>query len=355
MTYHDNVHTTPTVHGDGDTYTESGMRVPAAEVRARKVAEQASRWLIFATERTRMKPRTLTAKALSAVAFSVHHGAASLAVPSKLVGTSKHQRALWALVQDPAEPWALLDIEPTADGLTASHDGEPLGLVQSKHLGWVRPLLPFGLTVHLSKATGSDYEAYTLGANVVFGRVGTSLDRLLDALGRSGDGSGDESGDGSGDESGDGAPSGPVLAASAPPEPEASAGDGAAHGATQVAPEPPVPTAPSPLRLVVRPEHEALTADPDDVVLYRSIGGTPHASCDHVVRHSPTGVGWGLGSGAAARADLALSVLTALVGAEHAERHGAAFAAEVVARVPRAGGLLRAADVRAWAAAQADR
>ena len=344
-----NVHTTPTVHDQGDVYTASGMRVPAAEVRARSIAEQAARWLAFATERTRMKPHTLTTKALASVAFSVHHGAAGFAVPSKLTGTSEHQPALWALVRNPAEPWAVLEVNATDRGLVASYDGDVLGLLQSKHLGWVRPLVPFGLTVHLSRVTGHDYEAYTLGCNVVFGRVGTALDRLLVALGRSGDAGGD------------GAPTGPVPAADVAPEPAVPHSDGAPQGAAQVAPmAPDAPAAdgarPSSLRLVVRPEHEALTAtDPGDVVLYRRIDGMAHATCDHVVRHSPTGFDWGPGSGRAGRADLALSVLTRVVGADIAETLYGPFADEVVARVLPRGGVLLAARVRAWVVAQASR
>ena len=343
MNYLTNVHTTPTVHDAGDHYTESGMRIPAAEVRARSIAEQAHRWLAFAAERTRMQPRTLTAKALQSTAFSVHRGASSFAVPSKLTGTSKHQRALWRLVSDPAEPWARLEIDAVGDGLTASHDGAALGLVQGKHLGWIRPLVPFGLTVHLARITGHDYEGYTLGCNVVFGGVGTALDGLLTALGESGD------------SGGDGAPESPVAVAVTKPVSDTPSGDGAAQSArrnVQVTPTAP----PRPLRLVVRPEHEALAAsDPDDVVLYRRIDGTACATCAHVARHSPTGFDWGLSSGRAGRADLALSVLTRLVGAELADEHAAAFAVQVVARIPRAGGLLRAADVRDWVAAQADR
>lgn len=251
MNYITNVHTTgasgaPTVHDDGAHYTESGMRVPAAEVHACRIAREAGQWLAFATERTRMAPATLIRKALDATAFSVQRRASSFAVPSKLVGTSKHQRTLWALVRDPAAPWATLEVEATADGLLASCDGEPLGLVQSKHLGWVRPLVPFGLTVHLARVTGSDYDGYTLGANVAFGHVGSALGGLLDALGQSGDG---------GDLGGDGAPSGPVPPLEVSPTPEVSAGDGAAQEASPAAPEPSAgERAPSPLRLVVRPD-----------------------------------------------------------------------------------------------------
>ena len=333
MTYTTNVYTTPTVAETGDHYTESGMRVPADEVRAREVADQAGRWLAFATERTRMRPATLTAKALHSTAFSVHHDAASLAVPSKLAGTSKCQQALWSLVRNPAEPWAALDVEATADGLLASHDGELLGHVQTKHLGWVRPLVPFGLDLHLARVTGHAYDGYTLGVNVVFGHVGAALDRLLAALGAGGDGA-----------SGDGASSGPVLAASGGPQPEVSDGDGAAQTA-----------APAPLRLVVRAEHDTLRPgyDPADVVLYRRLDGTAVATVDHVVRHSPDGIEWGYDG--AGPADLARSVLLTLTDEPTAERLYQGFKAEVVARVPRAGGVLRAADVRAWAAAQSDR
>ena len=341
MTHHTNVHTTPAVHDDGDRYTASGMRVPAAEVHAAELADQASRWLTFATERTRMRPHTLAAKALRSTAFSVLRGASSLAVPSKLAGTSGHQRALWGLVRRPAEPWAALALDVTGDGVTAGHGGEVLGAVQGKHLGWVRPLVPFGLTVHLGRVTGHDYEAYTLGCNVVFGHVGAALDGLLAALG---------SGDGA---SGDGAPGVPVPTAGGGLEPEVSDGAGAAQAAPRGAARP--PAAPPPLRLVVQPEHDTLRpgADPADVVLYRGIDGTARATVPHAPRHSPSGPEWGYGG--AGPADLARSVLLALTDGPTAEALYHAFKADVVARVPRPGGVLRAADVRAWAAAQSDR
>ncbi|PAP78596.1 hypothetical protein BSZ37_00820 [Rubrivirga marina] len=85
-------------------------------------------------------------------------------------------------------------------------------------------------------------------------------------------------------------------------------------------------------------------------MLYRRIDGTAHASVPHAPRHSPTGIEWGYcGSGPA---DLARSVLLALTDEPTAERLYQAFKADVVARVPRAGGVLRAADVRVWVAAQ---
>ncbi len=293
--------------------SQHGTHTPPDEARAAEVAAQAGRWLAFATERTRMCPETLLAKALTSATFSTLHRASSLAVPSKLAGTSKHQRALWALVRDPAEPWAPLALDVSADGITAALDDEALGEIQSKHAGWVRPLVPFGLTVHLARVTGSETEGYRLGCNVVLGHVGEALDRLLDALGETG---------------------GPT-------------GDGAAFAE----PEPPT----SPLRLVVRPEADVLRPgyDAQDVVLYRRIDGTARASVAHVPRHSPTGIEWGYcGSGPA---DLARSVLLALTDEATAERLYQRFKADVVARIPHPGGVLRAADVRAWVAAQTDR
>ena len=142
------------IHTRADVLTSAGTHIPAADVHARQIAREAERWLALATERTRMKPGTLTAKAFGACAFSVHKRASSLAVPSKLTGTSRHQPKLRALSSNPEARWAALDLDAVEDGLQASHDGAPLGLVRSKHCPWVRPLVPFGLTVYLSRVTG---------------------------------------------------------------------------------------------------------------------------------------------------------------------------------------------------------
>ena len=339
MIHHTNVHTTPAVHDDGDRYTAAGTRVPAAEVHAAELADQAGRWLAFATERTRMRPHTLATKALRSTAFSVLRGASSLAVPSKLAGTSGHQRALWGLVRRPAEPWAALALDVTRDGVTAGHGGEVLGAVQGKHLGWVRPLVPFGLTVHLGRVTGHDYEAYTLGCNVVFGHVGAALDGLLAALG---------SGDGA---SGDGGPSGPLPAAGGGPEPRVSDGPEQRRRLPEALPVLRTPrsgssSGPSTTRSGPGP------TPPTSSSTARSTG-TACATVAHAARHSPSGIEWGYsGSGPA---DLARSVLLALTDGPTAEALYHAFKADVVVRVPRPGGVLRAADVRAWAAAQSDR
>lgn len=243
------------VHTRTDVWTSAGTHIPAADVHPRQIAREAERWLALATERTRMKPGTLTAKALGACAFSVQRQASSLAVPSKLTGTSRHQSRLRKLARDPEARWAALDLDAVDNGLVVRHDGTPLGLVQSKHLGWVRPLVPFGLTVYLSRVTGtgSDNRGYRLGCNVAFGHVGEALRRLADGLDVVG---------------GDGAQQ---------PAPSS----GALHLV--------VPGEARPIGVPVRPEYGALTGDAEDVFLWRTLEGEAHASVPHTARHSPTG------------------------------------------------------------------
>ena len=314
----------PTVKGD-TTITRSGFAVPAADVHARRIAREAEAWLAFALDRTRMRPDTLVRKSLDSAAYSVARRASSFCVPSKLV--SLEQRQLWSMLREHAASWSELTVDTSGDGLAVLYDGEPVGMLQTKHEPWIRPLLPFGARLYLARVTGHEREGYRLGCNVVVGHVGQALDALSDALGglsslalsrldvqvRTGDGAAER-----GSEA-------PVLAPS---------GDGSA----------------SPLRLVVLPAREARTPDADDVVLWRTMEGQARASVPHAVRHSPSGIEWGYaGSGPA---DLARSVLLALAGEQTAGQLYQAFKAEVVASVPYAGGVIRAADVRTWIAAQ---
>ena len=195
-----------------------------------------------------------------------------------------------------------------------------LGRVQPKHLGWVRPLVPFGLTVHLARVTGTDASVqgrgYRLGCNVAFGHVGEALGRLAEMLAGPG---------------GDGAGSGALRLV---------VSNGVTGGATQ-----------DRTGIPVRPEYEAITGDAEDVVLWRTAEGVARASVPHAARHSPTGIEWGYGG--SGPADLARSVLLALVGEREAGALYQRFKHEVVAAVPEKGGVLRAADVRAWVERQA--
>ena len=312
-------HTTTDVCMSVDVLTSAGTRIPAAELRARRVAREAGRWRTFAAERSRMRPGTLDVKVLDACAFSVHHGASSFAVPSKLVGTSRHQPLLRSLSQNPNTSWLALDLGARGDAVV-SCGGRVLGRVQPKHLGWVRPLVPFGLTVHLARVTGTDASGqgrgYRLGCNVAFGHVGKALGRLAETLAGPG---------------GDGAVSGAFRLV---------VSNGATGEATQ-----------DRIGIPVRPEHEAITGDAEDVVLWRTAEGVARASVPHAARHSPTGIEWGYGG--SGPADLALSVLLALVGERAAGALYQRFKDEVVARVPETGGVLRAVDVRAWVERQA--
>ncbi len=172
-------------------HTSTTPCVPPLDAYAARVAAEAERWLAFATERARMQPQTLSRKAFASLAFTVARSASSFAVPSKLSGTSHHQRRLWAMVREMAPAWSELTLDATGDGLTALYDGDPVGEVQPKHLPWLRPLVPFGARLYLGSVTGSQRDRVTLGVNVVLGHVGTALDGLLDALGQAGDGQGD--------------------------------------------------------------------------------------------------------------------------------------------------------------------
>ena len=302
-------------HTPTGLWTSAGTHIPAADGLAQRIAREAERWLALATEHTRMRPDTLAAKAFGACAFSVQRQASSLAVPSKLTGTSRHQPRLRALAGDPTAQWAALDLDAVDDGLRVSRDGALLGLVQSKHLGWVRPLLPFGLTVHLSRVTGTGGRHYRLGCNVAFGHVGDALRRLADGLSETG---------------GDGA--------------QHPAPSGGAPGSSALRLV--VPGEARSIGVPVRPEYEALTGDPEDVVLWRTLEGEAHASIPHAARHSPTGIEWGYGG--SGPADLALSVLLALADEQTANALYHRFEHEVLASVPEAGGVLRAANVRGW-------
>lgn len=294
------------VREERQTYSSSGTSVPPDELHARQIARESMHWIEFTTEHTRMRPATIQRKGLDAACFSVLKRTSSLAIPTKLSGTGAHQHQLWAMVRNRVPAWTELALDVGEDQIAVLYDEtEIIGAIQNKHVNWVRPLFPFGARLYLSKVTGSERSGYTLGVNVVVGHVGHALDRLLDALGEAGLG-------------GDGA-----------------SGDGSARH----------------LRLVTPERQAGPGADPADVVLYREIDGTARATVEHAVRHSPTGIEWGYaGSGPA---DLARSILLGFTDEGTADRLYQRFKAEVVAAVPRGGGVIRASDVRAWLAAHA--
>jgi len=284
----------------GEARRAYGPGVPEADLRVRRLAEQAVMWLDFARERSRMADATLVRKAIEAACFSVAHGAKSLAIPSKLAGPSKCQAALWGLIRADAQFGLRFDVAETEKGgLVVSHKGEELGHVQGKHLPWLRPLVPFGAGVYLARITGSEREGFTLGCNVVLGRVGEALDALLHALGRAG-------------------------------------GDGA-----ELAPE--VPAIPS----LVTPGPEVQgTGGGGDFVLWRDENGVAQANVPRAGYFSQTGPEWGYGG--AGPAELALSILRLFLPEEEAHRLHGAYKDDVLEPMPWEGGTITCASVRSW-------
>jgi hypothetical protein len=313
---------------------KAGYRLPPADAYARRIAEEAEAWLDHARERSRMKGDTLVRKALSTVAFTLRHRAHDLAVPTKLVGTSKHQPTLWQLVRSGVGLGTALDVEELREDrrvrLVVSIDSDELGEVQSKHVAWLRPLLPFSAGLYLVRVTGQEGD-FTLGCNVAVGRVGGAVEALRHALGS------DVGGDGYG---GDGASQAAVAPVSSEPRPLPAGGGGAGGDGAAGDPE-----------AEHGHDHDAAI---QDVVLYRGIDGAAHAALgarplEHVVRHSPSGIEWGYGG--SGPADLARSILFAFTDEATAERHCVRFKDEFVAAVPRAGGVIRGAAVLAFLAA----
>jgi len=339
MTYAINVRTHPTtafsyrsnLDYESPLVLENGgeSALPQPDAYARRLAEEAEAWLSHTRTRARMKDETVVRKALSALAFSFRHRTHDFAVPSKLTGVSKHQPALWSMVRSNVALGTPLRIEERHSGkstrprLVVFYDGDELGEVQSKHVPWLRPLLPFGARIYLVRITGRERD-YTLGCNVAFGHVGHAVSALNHALGS------DVGGDGYA------APQGSTEAVSTrtPSLPD-HGGDGAADGLQLV----------SSGLSVAKPQ---VDTSPDDVVCYREIDGTAKATVEHAQRHSQS-VEWGYhGSGPA---DLARSILLAFTDESIADRLYQRFKAEVIAAIPRAGGVIRAADVQAWIAA----
>lgn len=306
--------------------TSSGYTLPEADAYARRMAARAEAFLHHCRERSRMKDETLVRKALQSLAFSLRHKAHDYCAPSKLSGTSKspRQKALWRLTRLETDGrigfGTALDVTEENDGkrviLVVSHEGDVLGEMQSKWTPVIRPLLAFSAQVRLIRVTGHE-SSFTLGCNVAYTGLGRAVEALNHALGT------DVSGDGFGC-------------------------DGTANAVA--------PTHARAHRVEVHALPDSggdnLSGDPDDVHLWRSADGTACASVPHIARHSDTGVSWGgLGAGCS---DLAYSVLVHLFDEEIAKRHALALKEDVISTVPRSGGVIRATDVRAWLASQAD-
>ena len=86
-----------------------------------------------------------------------------------------------------------------------------------------------------------------------------------------------------------------------------------------------------------------------DVKLRRNPDGTANANVPHaIVRHSPTGFEWGYGG--SGPAELALNILSSMIGQEAAEKNGLyqEFKFEFLANLPYDGGTIKVADIQKW-------
>jgi len=86
-----------------------------------------------------------------------------------------------------------------------------------------------------------------------------------------------------------------------------------------------------------------------EVILERDMNGYAVANVPHsVVHHSPTGFDWGYsGSGPA---ELALNILSAMIGQEAAQENQLyqKFKWDFIAHMPKEGGTIRGEDIKRW-------
>jgi len=84
----------------------------------------------------------------------------------------------------------------------------------------------------------------------------------------------------------------------------------------------------------------------DDIICSRSSGGIETNVPRRIIKHSPTGFGWGYGG--SGPADFALNILSIFIGQEEAERYYQDFKFEVVAKLPYEGGTIKYEDILNW-------
>lgn len=92
-----------------------------------------------------------------------------------------------------------------------------------------------------------------------------------------------------------------------------------------------------------------LVREPQTIEGVETVVANMHG-CEHVVRHSPTGIEWGYGG--SGPADCARSILIHFAGTELADRLYQRFKAEVIALVPEEGAELSKAEILKWLAAR---
>jgi len=97
-----------------------------------------------------------------------------------------------------------------------------------------------------------------------------------------------------------------------------------------------------------------LTSDPDgDIICTRDENGRVITNIPHLfIRHSPDGFEWGYGG--SGPADLALNILSGIIGLEAAQENGLyqQFKRDFIATMPQEGGRIKRTDILAWLEAQ---
>jgi len=103
------------------------------------------------------------------------------AVPSKLSGVSNHQDRLIQLHESGETPQLTLSVSTGRAGkerIVALHKGRTLGLVQSKHVPWLAPLVKAGAGARVLQITGDPSKGHYHGCNIVFTGLGKAIRRL---------------------------------------------------------------------------------------------------------------------------------------------------------------------------------
>ncbi len=134
-----------------------------------RITAQADAWAHHASAASRMRPATIAAKAERAIAFTCEYAASSLVLPSKLSGVSRAQQALVSMRETGVPTGYPLSVQEKDEGeISVRYAGTVLGCVQAKHVPWTRPLVGYGLSVHVLAVTGSVEDGHFLGLNVAF-------------------------------------------------------------------------------------------------------------------------------------------------------------------------------------------
>lgn len=139
-----------------------------------RLVNEAKLWSRFAEEHSNLTKHRLQGIAMDALAFSINHGAKSLAIPSKLVGVMEAQDVLEAIVELGESRVQPLAVEPESGKICVYYGNTRLGWIWAKH-GWLWPLLAAGAKVFMTRVTGTDETWKSLGCNVCIAHVAAAI------------------------------------------------------------------------------------------------------------------------------------------------------------------------------------